>query len=964
MNQENIFFLIGGKNSGKASLINAVKHKKAETAKFIPIDSDHTDESQFKQCIKQYKRDGVFKRLSGVLLILDITQVNIDHITNHISEHDIRINQVEKIITQLTQFKKTIPLYLILTKCDILAGFKEFFSELTVEDRDQALGITFDSTLPRIHLKAFLITKYKAFLQNLYNQLIWRLHHEHNPEKRLHIKDFPLQLESLQTIIIETAIKLNANKTPLAGIYFTSSIQTGKSIDHLMDPLIKFPLIKSLSIDKQLIQVGIQKQAPYFISDVFHKLLFVRQKSSKTQAKHKSIQPGYYIATGVIAAIIFGMGLYGYISGTKTIDVVKSVLAENLSNSNNRYAYVPKLMTLEHAENILISRDHVLQFGFTQITKLHKAINKSFHKTLATQFIPNLQHIIEKSLTDKRNNPEVLYNSLKVYLMLGNPKRLDSQFVVNYFQRYWQQILPKHTDTQKELVSILQTLLQHDDLALNLNQHLVNQTRQALNNLPLPQLTFAIMADNHSNKTINILAKIKTDVFIKRKYTIPEIYTAKIFPTVYKTEINNAAKNMAAGNWVLGTKSQNYVPQQAIDFLTEAVQEIYLDKYASIWQALLQQITLKPFKNLQQASRVLTELTNKDSPILQLLNVVNNNTKSNSLIPAFNKTVSKQFTVINQIAINPNQDKALLALQQVQLYISQLANSPNSEKAAFRQAEKRMQNGGEMDTIGKLSQFAETEPTPLRSWLNQLANNSWRVILKSARIYINKAWANTILPQYDNFIANRYPFFKNAKKQVSLAQFTSFFGPNGAMDRFFNEYLKAFVDTSHLYWNWKSLNGEHLNIEQPKLEMFIRAGLIKQMFFPGDFARPKVEFLLRPGNISTNIKDALFDLDGRRSDYQTTKKELSFTWPGPQPSFARIQFTKNSGQSIDKTTTGPWALFKLLDFANLQNTTNAKHYQINFKLENYSAKYELVANNLVNAFIPGIIDAFRCPEKL
>ena len=36
-----------------------------------------------------------------------------------------------------------VPIYVMLTKCDLIAGFVEFFADLTKDEREQVWGMTF-----------------------------------------------------------------------------------------------------------------------------------------------------------------------------------------------------------------------------------------------------------------------------------------------------------------------------------------------------------------------------------------------------------------------------------------------------------------------------------------------------------------------------------------------------------------------------------------------------------------------------------------------------------------------------------------------------------------------------------------------------------------------------------------------------------------------------------------------------
>ena len=50
----------------------------------------------------------------------------------------------------LVPFLSNIPIYLVVTKTDKIAGFTEYFSSLSEEEKDEVLGVTFGDTVESI----------------------------------------------------------------------------------------------------------------------------------------------------------------------------------------------------------------------------------------------------------------------------------------------------------------------------------------------------------------------------------------------------------------------------------------------------------------------------------------------------------------------------------------------------------------------------------------------------------------------------------------------------------------------------------------------------------------------------------------------------------------------------------------------------------------------------------------------
>ncbi|WP_369597181.1 hypothetical protein [Vibrio sp. 03_296] len=74
---------------------------------------------------------------------------------------------------------------------------------------------------------------------------------------------------------------------------------------------------------------------------------------------------------------------------------------------------------------------------------------------------------------------------------------------------------------------------------------------------------------------------------------------------------------------------------------------------------------------------------------------------------------------------------------------------------------------------------------------------------KGSRSHLNTLWVNKVLKPYERSIKGRYPFEPRAKTEVTLKDFSRFFGYGGTLDAFFVEYLEPFVDTSRSAWRFE-----------------------------------------------------------------------------------------------------------------------------------------------------------------
>lgn len=130
-------------------------------------------------------------------------------------------------LTAISPQKHPIPLTVILTKCDKIAGFVPFFEHLdqSIKQANWAIKLNeFDSQTFEQGLDK-LLTK-------LNNEMICRLHTEAQHYRRILIKDLPIQFEKLRPMLLQNLTQIiKSEQWPIRQIAFTSAEQNGNYID-------------------------------------------------------------------------------------------------------------------------------------------------------------------------------------------------------------------------------------------------------------------------------------------------------------------------------------------------------------------------------------------------------------------------------------------------------------------------------------------------------------------------------------------------------------------------------------------------------------------------------------------------------------------------------------------------------------------------------------------------------------
>ncbi len=883
----------------------------------------------------------------------------------------------KRIIDLKKQFGDQMPFYLIITKCDLLPGFVDFFTESSSDELTQAWGIT----LPKINENENLIDiftqRFNALIKRLNKQLIWRLHQERNSNARSYIKDFPLQIERLKEALTNFIKALAIPNLYLNSVYLTSATQfsTEEQTPHLPSMANHF--------SQQALQIISSPSIPartHFVKQLILQCLSNSNDPQPTFSRTQKIwrhRLAYALSIGTVitAAVFLGQDFQQSIQKAYSIqnDLAQYQLFIQQPNPQGDHLIkaLPLLNALQEAANTkhpLAEHTHVLSF---YSNKSQQTATTVYNQALQTIVIPEIKHALEKYIqASTEKNPEHLYAALKAYLMLNDSQHLQVTFIANALR----QLIPDVFDKQ-----VTDDLSHHISAAINtaqqpidLNMDLVTQARKQLTSLPNLDLAYVILKDigvNNMESAISLGTNTPEQrVFVSKAVAnqIPNMFTADSFESIVEQEITPAATESLQGNWVIGNNFSTTQDPVAVSSLAEQLRTKYIANYVDVWESLLANIQLAAPKDLTQADAIITSLTGNNSPLLQLLQTINRNAAFEPIT-----TASPKLQALNTLlaSANNNQQNSLyqlfVSLRQLHLYLQPMLQAPDRDKAVFEATALRMQISIQ-DSISQLHQIAEQNPEPLKTLLNNLATQIWNNMLQETSHYIENAWEENIIPVYNSRLANRFPFSQEASQEVDLQQFTHFFAKQGALDTFYKHYLKPFVNDADQVWQWRSVDNQRLLFSDDILNQLQHASNIQHAFFPNGDNTLYVQFTLQPVAMEKTAKNFHLNINGQRITYQQNIQQHPhvLAWPGANNTHATtLNFITEDNQLINGTAKGDWGWFRLVN-QNTQHILSKKKLVLQFNLAGHSAKYWLFTPGHFNPFLPLNLQSFHLPQQL
>ncbi len=179
--------------------------------------------------------------LNGVIVAISAT----DLIASDDGARRKHADAIRKRIEELNaRLKVNLPIYVIVTKTDLLDGFTEFFEKFGLEEREQVWGVTAPADRAASVADAIGVIHKECdeLARRLSARMFDRLNEETDFERRRKMFGFPQQFAGLrraaEAFLRDTFQESRFTSKPfLRGLYFTSGTQQGAPIDRLLGSL-------------------------------------------------------------------------------------------------------------------------------------------------------------------------------------------------------------------------------------------------------------------------------------------------------------------------------------------------------------------------------------------------------------------------------------------------------------------------------------------------------------------------------------------------------------------------------------------------------------------------------------------------------------------------------------------------------------------------------------------------------
>lgn len=630
--------------------------------RFTTQDSDReTDRSTWSGFLKMLAKARPRQPVNGVLITVSLP----DLLTRGADERAQHAATVRHRVQELQQdLGIRFPIYLMVTKCDLMAGFMDYFATLDKEQRASPWGFTFplDAGLAPEGATpgpSRFNAEFELLQRRLTDGLIDRLQSERDPRRRASIYAFPSQFAGVGPVLHEfvdavfSASKFDANPL-LRGVYFISGTQEGTPIDRMLGSIAR-----TYRLEHAVLAPNQSSGKSYFLSKLLSGVVFAESGLAGTNLKWErrrtQLAIAGYAAVAVLSVAAIAAWSISYANnrryvadvGARVDGVRKRVQTTPNRNSPDLLPIVPAL----EATRLLASPGTgeavpwSLGYGLFQGRKLDSAARAAYDRMLVDAVQPRLALRVEEQLRQGGDAPESQYEALKTYLMLHDPKLFDAKVLKNHVERDWDAQLARELSNEQrsQLSQHLDALLAQGAVVSPVPEDaaLVAATRAQLSSVPLPQRVYNRMrqqglgSDYPEFSVVRAAGNNAALVFTRasgRPLTkgVPGLFSYAGYHKGFQSEVGRVSAELAEEQgWVLGVaepaRSASALPFAGAS-LADDVRRIYLNEYAATWEAFIADIRIVPLTSLSQSVQTARLLSAPDSPLPLLVKALSRET--------------------------------------------------------------------------------------------------------------------------------------------------------------------------------------------------------------------------------------------------------------------------------------------------------------------------------------------------
>ena len=936
--------------------------------------SDGEGWREFLALLAKYRRR---RPLNGVILTISAS----DLMVQGESEREAHIEAARRRLNELNrELKVQLPVYVMVTKCDLVAGFAEYFDDLAQEQRAQVWGVTFpyEQTLSGEATGAFP-AEFEALMTRLNERVFARVEEDRDVRRRTAVFGFPQQMAALRDVLAEFVHEVFASSrlerpVLLRGVYLTSGTQEGTPVDRLLGAIgRRF----GVAADAMVPPTGRGKA--YFVERLLKDVMIgesgLAGMNRTLEVRKAAAQVGAYTALAVATVLAFAVWSWSasrnraYLAevatAIQTLDQVPAV-----PQSASLATLLPRLDAVRRVVDVADRhRDDTpwgMRWGLFQGTSLGNAARDAYLRELDGALLPRVAMRIRERLLENGTVPEALYEYLKAYLMLGDPGRLDKPYLQEFADFEWRNADGASAGAGASLSKHFQALLAQDGTIrpVALDAALIAQARTTIRRASIAQIIYGRLKRRYADDAardvrLDVAAGVGADTVLRRtsgtglSAPVPALFSKPVFQEATTTATAALVAEYSADSWVWG--EAGLLSADPVRLAAQVI-DLYERDYVAAWDDVLADLDLVRFDTVGDMADALGTLGGASSPLRAILLTAAEHTRLVDAAPAVAEAPAAGALASAGKAVSDRVGKLVRPLAKAvglstiapgafvtarfhplhQFLLGEPGATPLDQLLArIAEVNKLLrQLGPEVgskpivvglsdpalrDALQALQQYGTNTPPIVRALVARVGEKAENIVVSGATNEVEGRYRIDVVDECRAILTERYPFSPNATREVPIADFGRLFGYKGIYERFFAANLVELVDTTQRPWRWRpgAVEGSTAMLRQ-----FEAARRIRDLFFPLDAERPAVNFTLIFSDLNPRANRFVLLVDGTAMDYvRGPSRSVPLRWPGGL-STAVATFEDRGGPRQVESIQGPWAWFRLVDKTAIQRPSD------------------------------------------
>lgn len=616
------------------------------------------DKDEWRGFLKLLRGTRSGQPVNGVLVTLSVDELlDVDGASrlSHAAAIRRRLDELR------TELGVALPVYVLISKCDLLSGFDEYFAQLDRGGREQVWGFTLPlgAVAQGGDLHATVGSELRLLNTRLHERLVDVMQYEGDVQRRTLAFGLPQQHEMLCEAVSEVVDAVFEgsvfSEAPfLRGVYFTSGTQEGAPLDRLVSSL--------RNLDSLRPSDGGSRGTPrsYFLKELLTDVVFReahlagrnRKVSQRARWLHYA---GYAVSVLVLgAAVAVWVGSYrNNLTYLAEVDLRAEKLSERLvleevPQLSSVYQWIDLVLQIETVADSVHFPVHAprqpWRFGLYQGEKMWSGVRPLYEEALTERFAPALKARLESQLRGVDSEDlEHSFELLKAYLMLHDPEHFSAAELKAILLKDWDYSVPEGVAT-----NLRSALARHVDALVSLDgqyardvpdRALVEATRARLAQYTFEQRVYqrllrALAGNRLPEFSVGGAVGPEAHVVFSRRSGqplssgVPALFTYRGYHEVFSPEVANLTRYVAVDDgWVMGAdNARERVRGAATGQLALEVTRIYMWDYVRHWERFLEDVQLKKAGSVGEASELVRFVASTDSPLTRYLRAVVNET--------------------------------------------------------------------------------------------------------------------------------------------------------------------------------------------------------------------------------------------------------------------------------------------------------------------------------------------------